>query len=60
LYINAKTKKINKIIEFLQKYTISYKNKIKEKWDILIIFFAISNSFLIPIQIVFEPPFLEK
>lgn len=39
---------------------ISYKNKVKEKWDILVILMAILNSILIPISMAFNPEQLRK
>ena len=42
-----------------QKYIIDYTNSRKRKFDVVILFMAVFNSFVIPIEISFNPKELE-
>ena len=42
------------ICKIPDKYIFSYKNKIKEKFDLMMIFCAIINSFFIPLDLTFD------
>ena len=40
-----------------KEYIISFKTKMKKRWDVMIMVLAIYNSFIIPYDIVFKPYF---
>jgi hypothetical protein len=44
----------NKTVRVKEKHIFSYKNKLKERWDVFMIICAISNSFFIPLEYSFE------
>jgi len=46
-------------IKINRSMMISFKNKKKEQWDMLILVLAVQNSMLIPIDMSFEPVFNE-
>ena len=50
--------KIRKNACIPKKYIISYKNKYKVRWDILVIVLAIYNSIIIPLDAAFSPEFI--
>ena len=49
--------KFKKNIKVPEKYIISYKNNYKERWDIFVLLLALQNSFIIPLDLAFEPKF---
>mmetsp|Transcript_22329 Transcript_22329/g.34565 ORF Transcript_22329/g.34565 Transcript_22329/m.34565 type:complete len:192 (-) Transcript_22329:3414-3989(-) len=40
-----------------RQYIISYRNNTKANWDIFILAFAFQNSFLVPVDLAFQPDF---
>ncbi len=40
-----------------ERFIISHRNKVKESWDFFVLALAFQNSFIIPIDMAFEPNF---
>ena len=57
--LNMYTRFSNKIT-VPEKYIISYKNKLKEDWDMFVLLLAFQNSFIIPIDLSLSPKFSEN
>lgn len=49
--------KMSKLVS--KKWIISHKNKKKQVWDLMILFFATLNTIFVPLMIAFEPPELQ-
>ena len=69
LFQNFSTVKLNKLdlsmenldgdIDKPVDFYISFRNKRKKQWNTFIIFLAIINGILVPLNISFEPPFIQ-
>ena len=43
-----------------RRYIISYKNPLKEQWDLFVLILAIQNSVMIPFDMAFNPGFTDS
>jgi len=51
---------VKSTLKFDEKYIISMKNPMKEKWDFFILLLAFQNSLVIPIDMSFEPEWAQN